>query len=341
MAETTAIDGSTPAGRDQTGEWRPPELIETPAVFVWPPDPAGVLKWLFGYNGYLWPWNIIYVAMAVATWLWLTPDLERMRNLELGWIALILARNAAIVLLVVGGWHLRLYVLKAQGTAYKYNGRWQATDRPQFLFRDQVLDNMFRTFISAVPVWTGYEVITLWGQANGWFPAVNWRDHPVYCVLFMLLIPLILELHFYLIHRLIHWPPLYRGVHHIHHKNANPGPWSGLAMHPAEHLLYFSSALIHWVIPSHPLHVIFNLQFLAAYPAQDHSGFNRVALGKDRSVPTGDRMHYLHHKLFEVNYGSTGTIPIDRWLGTLHDGSAAADAALKHRLQQRRETAAP
>jgi sterol desaturase/sphingolipid hydroxylase (fatty acid hydroxylase superfamily) len=111
-------------------------------------------------------------------------------------------------------------------------------------------------------------------------------------------------------------------------------------MHPVEHLLYFSSALIHWIIPSHPLHVIFNLQFLAVYPAQDHSGFNRVALTKGFSVPTGDRMHYLHHRLFEVNYGSTGTIPIDQWLGTLHDGSAEADAAFRRRLRERRVPAA-
>jgi sterol desaturase/sphingolipid hydroxylase (fatty acid hydroxylase superfamily) len=54
-------------------------------------------------------------------------------------------------------------------------------------------------------------------------------------------------------------------------------------------------------------------------------------------VATADRMHYLHHKLFEVNYGSTGTIPIDRWAGTLHDGSEEAQAALKRRLRERRE----
>jgi sterol desaturase/sphingolipid hydroxylase (fatty acid hydroxylase superfamily) len=334
------MDGAATAERDKSGEWRPPEAIETPAVFVWPPDPAGILKWLFGYNGYLWPWNIIYVAMAIATWRWLTPELSSMTNLEPGWILLILLRNAAIVLAVVGAWHWRLYIRRAQGTDFKYNGRWQATDSPNFMFRDQVRDNLFRTFASAVPAWTGYEVITLWGQANGWFPMVNWRDHPIYCGLFMLLIPLILEVHFYLIHRLIHWPPLYRAVHYIHHKNANPGPWSGLAMHPVEHLLYFSSALIHWIIPSHPLHVIFNLQFLAVYPAQDHSGFNRVALTKGFSVPTGDSMHYLHHRLFEVNYGSTGTIPIDQWLGTLHDGSAEADAAFRRRLRERRVPAA-
>ncbi|MER9165720.1 sterol desaturase family protein [Mesorhizobium sp. M0715] len=40
----------------------------------------------------------------------------------------------------------------------------------------------------------------------------------------MLLIPLIQDLHFYLVYRLLHWPPLYKMVHSLHHNNVNPGP---------------------------------------------------------------------------------------------------------------------
>jgi sterol desaturase/sphingolipid hydroxylase (fatty acid hydroxylase superfamily) len=30
--------------------------------------------------------------------------------------------------------------------------------------------------------------------------------------------------HFYFVHRLLHWPPLYRVAHALHHKNNSPQP---------------------------------------------------------------------------------------------------------------------
>jgi len=36
---------------------------------------------------------------------------------------------------------------------------------------------------------------------------------------------------------------MYKKVHSLHHRNTNIGPWSGLSMHPIEHLLFFSSIL--------------------------------------------------------------------------------------------------
>jgi sterol desaturase/sphingolipid hydroxylase (fatty acid hydroxylase superfamily) len=184
---------------------------------------------------------------------------------------------------------------------------------------------------SGVPIWTAYEVLTLWAFANGYIPFLFFFENPVWFVALMLLIPLIREFHFYLIHRLIHWPPLYRTVHALHHKNANPGPWSGLAMHPVEHVLYFSGVLIHWIIPSHPIHVIFHLQHLAFAPSQGHSGFERVIIKGNAAVRTGDYFHYLHHKFFECNYGND-LMPIDDWFGTFHDGSDEAEARMNERF---------
>ena len=139
------------------------------------------------------PLNILYMGAALLTWFALTPDLARMATWSWDWVAIIYGRNLAMTFLVYGGLHFRFYIRKSQGTRFMLNRREPTARHGHFLFRDQVLDNVFRTFASAVPVWTGYEVITLWGQANGWFPYVSWRDHPVYCGLFMLLIPLILD----------------------------------------------------------------------------------------------------------------------------------------------------
>jgi sterol desaturase/sphingolipid hydroxylase (fatty acid hydroxylase superfamily) len=323
-------------GRDRRGDWQPPELIKAPPLFVWPIRPLAFLKWFFGWQGYLFPWNVTYAAIAVATWVFLTPDLATMKTFEVGWVAIIFARNLALIFVVVGAWHLRLYVQRAQGRKFKYNGHWLAKKNPIFRFGNQVLDNIFWTVISAVPIWTAYEVLTLWAMANGYIPYVDFETYPVYCIGLLLLIPLFREVHFYLVHRLIHWPPLYRTVHHLHHKNANPGPWSGLAMHPVEHLLYFSGVLVHWIVPSHPIHVIFHLQHLAFAPAQGHSGFERVLLKDNFGIKTGDYFHYLHHKYFECNYGND-LMPLDEWFGTFHDGSKEAEERMNERFLSRNQ----
>jgi sterol desaturase/sphingolipid hydroxylase (fatty acid hydroxylase superfamily) len=107
-----------------------------------------------------------------------------------------------------------------------------------------------------------------------------------------------------------------RTVHYVHHKNPNPGPWSGMAMHPVEHLLYLSVVLIHFVIPSHPLHFLMNAQLTALTPAQSHHGFEGPLFGWWTS---GSYYHYLHHRYVSCNFGD-GIVPMDRWFGRYYDG---------------------
>ena len=56
-------------------------------------------------------------------------------------------------------------------------------------------------------------------------------------------------------------------------------------MHPVEHVIYFSVVLIHLVVPSHPLHFIFNLQHTALSPIQGHSGYDQIELTKKTKIP--------------------------------------------------------
>jgi sterol desaturase/sphingolipid hydroxylase (fatty acid hydroxylase superfamily) len=328
------MDDAQYGSRNKRGDWKPAKLIAYPPVFVWPVRPLAFGKWLFGLHGYILSWNLLYAAVAVACWRYATPPLGTMRELEPGWIGFVLARNLVLTLLFFGGFHVRLYVQKAQGNSFKFNAKWLATDNSAFLFRSQLADNMIWSLGSGVPIWTAYEVFTLWAFANGWIPFVDWETQPIYCVLLMLAVPLLRDVHFYLIHRLIHWPPLYRTVHKLHHNNVNPGPWSGLAMHPVEHVLYFSGVLIHWIVPSHPLHALFHLMHAGLAPVPGHTGFDKIVVGKNRAIDTDSHAHYLHHKYFECNYAD-GVIPIDKWMGTFHDGSAEAHEAMNRRFLAR------
>jgi sterol desaturase/sphingolipid hydroxylase (fatty acid hydroxylase superfamily) len=328
------VDDTLYGTRDKRGDWKPNKLIEYPPVFVWPAQPARFVKWLFGYPGYILPWNLAYALFGVVLWLYLTPSMETMKTFSPGWIGYILARNWVIVLLFFGAFHLRYYMLKRQDRAFKYNAKWPSTGNPVFLFGSQNIDNFIWSMASGVPFWTVYEVLTLWMFANGYIPWVDFQEHPIYCLMVMALIPTFRDLHFYCVHRLIHWPPLYHTVHKLHHNNVNPGPWSGLAMHPVEHLLYFSGVLIHWIVPSHPVHALFHLVHAGLSPAPGHVGFDKLVVGGETVVDTHSYDHYLHHKYFECNYAD-GVIPLDKWFGTFHDGSPEAQKRMDERFMAR------
>ncbi|RZN07875.1 desaturase [Bradyrhizobium genosp. SA-3] len=329
------MDDTQYGTRDKRGGWTPNKRPERAPLFVWPVRPKAFLLWLFGYPGYLWPWNTIYFATSLIVWLYLTPSLNTMREFSVHWVSLILLRNAALVLLIYGSLHILLYVQRRQQADFKYNAKWPDTDNSAFMFGSQTAENVFWTMCSGVPVWTAYEVFTWWMFANGYIPYVDIRQHPVYFISLLLLMPMWDSLHFYWIHRLIHMGPLYHIIHKVHHNNVNPGPWSGLSMHTFEHIIYFSGVLIYFVVPSHPLHAMFYLMNLVLSPARGHLGFDRIVLNDEKFIGTESYSHYLHHKYFEVNYGGK-LVPFDEWFGTAHDGSPQADEAMYKRLKAKK-----
>lgn len=332
MAESTieapADDGTS---RDDRGFWQPARGAAPPnPVFAWPPRPVAAAKWLYNY---LFPWNLIYMGIATATWLYWQPALSRCTTFRADWILEMFVRNEIMLICIVGAWHLYFWSLKRQGTRYKYTSDWTAVGNRKFTWSSQLADNVFWSCVSGGIIWTAYEVLMMWAFANGLIPYVDPRQEPVYFVLLLCGIQMWRLFHFYWVHRITHWPPLYRAAHYLHHRNINIGPWSGLSMHPIEHLLYFSCILIHWVVPSHPIHVLMNAQHAALTPAQGHVGFEKLLLAGDRGVGAASFFHQLHHRYFECNYGEPD-VPFDRWFGTHHDGSPEAHEAMRVRRKQ-------
>ena len=189
---------------------------------------------------------------------------------------------------------------------------------------------MFWTLASGVPIWTCYEVLLLWAYANGYATMISPVENPLAFTAIFFIVPFVHEVGFYFAHRFLHWPPLYRIAHKLHHRNTNPGPWSGLSMHPIEHVIYFTSTLIFFVVPAHPIHMINLISRLGVAPAQGHTGFDRLVTGEETSVDASYYAHYLHHKYFEVNYAD-GMVPLDKWFGSFHDGTPEAHEKMKQR----------
>lgn len=323
--------------RDKRGEWTPNPLPEPGPLFQWPLRPKKIAKYLFAPESFLWPFNLFYALLAIGAWYFFTPGLDRTATFAAGWIAEIYLKNVVLLVLIAGGLHLRLYISKGQGTKFKYISKWLAAKNKKFLFGNQTADNIFWNLTSGAMIWTAWEAVSLWMYANDKIPYINFRSNPVYFVLLMVAVIFIRMIHFYWVHRLIHWKPLYKACHYIHHKNTNIGPWSGLSMHPLEHLLYFSGAVFHWLIPSHPIHMIFHLMHAGASPALGHSGFHKLVAKDEKGLMTDNYFHYLHHRYFTVNFGHE-SVPLDKWFGSFHDGSDEAQEAM---LERRRASKKP
>lgn len=335
MSDATVTDttGDAPA------PWRPAGPIALAPINAWPPRPAETIKWLFGFPGYLWPYNAFLLGITLITWAFLTPPLAAMQSFELWWIALLFARNLALIAVFFGGLHLFFYTFKGQGDGQRFTRKPFATDSGRFLFRDQVRDNVFRALAHAVPVITAYEAVTYWAFANGFFGLFSLDAQPLlfwgWFAALILLAPVIHAIHFYLGHRLLHVRWLYKGVHHIHHRNVEIGPWSGLAMHPVEHIIYFSTVAVQWLLALHPVNALFQIHLAAFYPALGHCGHAKLQLGKRLAIDGGNHFHYLHHKYFECNYGGS-LAPLDQWFGTFHDGTEEGHAKMRDRIKARR-----
>ena len=323
------------AGTRKNARWHHhPELpIPVSPVLSWPPRPASWLKWIARY------WLAISsitieLALAFAVYRWFQPDWTTMKQLEPGWIFLIWLRNMVLLTLIAGGLHIWFITLEAQGKKLKFDARDQAVDSGKFTFRNQVWDNMFWSYASGVTAWTIWEVLYFWAAANGIAPRVEVAANPLWFFAWFVIIPVWSSFHFYWIHRFLHWSPMYRLVHHLHHRNVNIGPWAGISMHPVETFLYFSSVAIHFIIPSHALHVLFHFYLEGLNPAFSHSGFEAVQPGEKRRVNAGDFFHQLHHRYFECNYG-TAEMPWDRIFGSFNDGCEDATAIARTRKPKR------
>ena len=120
------MNETIPSPRPRRVDYAPDDRIEYPPVFVWPPRVKALVRWLFGWPGYLWPYNALYLLVAVGVWHLATPSTSTMSTWGIGWVAVILVRNAVLLVLWYGIFHLRLYVRKAQDTRFKYNGRFPA-----------------------------------------------------------------------------------------------------------------------------------------------------------------------------------------------------------------------
>lgn len=325
-------DQPNPEPMSREWNYHPDLPLANPSIFQWPPSAGFLSRWL------LRSWltlseRVLMVLLAVACWLWLYPSLETAQTLAFGWIAQVWLVNMALTVAVAGGLHWYFYMRKGQGSALKFDRRPPAKGVALWNFSNQVHDNMFWSLTSGAGQITVFQALIMWAMANSWAPVIEPLESPVLFVIGLMLLPIWSAFHFYWAHRLLHVPFLYKHVHSLHHRNVNIGPWSGLSMHPVEHVIYLSSLLVHFVFPSHEILVFFHVIYLAPGAAMTHTGYEDLLINDKRRLALGTFYHQLHHRYYECNYGNQ-EMPWDRWFGTFHDGSEEGTSETRARKKR-------
>ncbi len=204
----------------------------------------------------------------------------------------------------VSFWHVTLYYMNMAQRPF-------ITNRVYSI--DKVMHNAVWT-TSGIAIWTVFENVFAYLWATGRLPYISdihsistyWGAAAFLAALMG--VPIWRSIHFYFAHRFLHYTPLYKQVHSLHHRNTDIEPFSGLCMHPVEHLYYFSCVLPSLVFYCSPYAFFWNGVHLLLSPAASHSGY------EDHFQ--SDIFHYLHHRYFECNYAGSDAAFMDIAFGT-------------------------
>ena len=329
----TNVESTNPESEasEKLSEWNyhPALPITLSPVFDIPPKPKAALNWFINTWLKITP-PVNHMIFAIAAYIFFWPSMETIQTLEWSWPLQIFAINFVAVLLLASALHLYLYSIAGQEMRLKFDVR-PMEKSARFTFGNQVWDNIFWSLVSGVPIWSLWMIVYFYVAANEWSPSIeSFSTSPIWFILFFFVIRFWQSFHFYWIHRLIHYPWLFKNVHYLHHRNINVGPWSGISMHPIEHVLYYSSIIIHLVLPSHPIHVIFHMFALNLGAVLSHAGFDKLVIKDKEAAKAGSFFHQLHHRYFNCNYGSE-EMPLDKWFGSFHDGTSKATKRIRER----------
>lgn len=137
---------------------------------------------------------------------------------------------------------------------------------------------------------------------------------------------------FYWTHRLLHWKPLYRHVHYLHHRSTVPTAFAGYSFHVAEAALVFANEIIVvFLFPIHVgLHRAYHL-FTTLIHLGGHAGYEIAPLvpsleallwaAASAGAPARGlntvKHHDMHHR-FPTRHFSLYFTHWDRWCGTQH-----------------------
>ena len=113
----------------------------------------------------------------------------------------------------------------------------------------------------------------------------------------------------YFIHRILHWPNVYKHLHKSHHQWIIPTPFASHAFHPIDGFL--QSSPYHLFVILFPLHKILYLilfTFVNLWTVLIHDGNDMIKSSVWQKIINGSAHHTDHHLFFNYNYGQFFTL---------------------------------
>jgi len=154
----------------------------------------------------------------------------------------------------------------------------------------------------------------------------------LYLVISFLLALAINDVYFYFSHRLMHWRPLFRRVHYIHHQSHAPNPWSAFSFHPIEAVLQIAVIpIVALVLPIHAYVLVGFSAFMLLVSVYGHCGYElRANKPTMFNVFNNSIHHNQHHQYVKYNYGLYLNI-WDRLFKTNHPTYTEVTDTFKHK----------
>ena len=254
--------------------------------------------------------NLVWFAIAIALHVFAPYDYEAARQgFSASWLLPRFALNYSVAFVYYAFFFAGLYIFKLSKRKFLPNS---------YPTAGNMVHNLWYWSLAIVQ-WTWWEavMVRLWATGRVAYKTdTEILSDPKLLALnvfWVLATPVWRDIHFYVAHRFLHIRSIYTYVHKLHHRNADPEPFSGMTMHPIEHLYYFSNAFIPslYATSLSPLIFLWNFIHLTIAPGAGHSGW------EDHFQ--ADQYHYVHHAKFECNYGSPVSGCVDQYMGTFRE----------------------
>lgn len=219
-------------------------------------------------------------------------------------------------MLIASGLYMIFYVWKKAQLLYlKIQQRYPAKKDIAREIRYSVYTSIIFTVVIVVVMWLSandytliYRPIDKYGY--GYF---------VFSVFLMIFIH---DAYFYWTHRLLHWKPLFKKVHIVHHMSLNPTPFSAYAFHPVEALVEVGIVpVIVFLVPYHYMALTIFSGYALVMNIMGHMGYEFFpkSFSKNKAVNWHNTAthHNMHHKYVKYNFGLYFNL-WDSWMKTNH-----------------------
>jgi len=207
---------------------------------------------------------------------------------------------------------------------HRWTPRWLLSRRigPGPVSSTQVRRELLSSVTSLIII--GLMGLAMYGLAQSGMSRL-YSDNRYGAVWFVVSIPVMLVIHdtyFYWMHRFMHWKPVFKHVHRLHHMSRDPSPLCAFTLNPLEVLLEMTPpGLIMMTLPVHDSAFLLFVTFQVFVNIIGHLGFElypksfvRSPLGKLFNSTT---YHHLHHHKPDTNYSFYFNF-WDRLMGTNH-----------------------